>query len=380
VQIEQVGNKNDYQFIITKQFQHEIGFTPAQELKGLAEIDEGDIHYESIFNVAVPHLNLAVIDSVALLNIKQKVGYPTRVIMREKCMHSEMGAMCDNGIIRMSDGEKFTEKTCSQCRGTGYLGIVGINSELVINSRSDAMEGNAKISANDALAYVGPSTDIPKFYREEIEHEINRAKEVLHLKSEPRNMGTISATEKNRDKENTEAFIKPISDQIWEIIAYTIECIGVMKFGRQGYESLKPKVIPAASFDLLTTEDIAGEISEAKKAGVPEIVVQDLVYDYMQVANQGDTMKMRMFQLIEKSDRLLTMDQAQVAIALSRGLIQKWEAILHASPWFIILTLHREIPNFFDLEESEQIELIQAKARELEPVVNTDELPPPIEP
>ena len=386
-ELTQTGEYRDHKFELTRFFEHEIGYTPAQELKGIAVIKEDDVYYESVFNLAVPHLNLAIIDSVALLNIKQKVGYPTRVIMREKCQYVQPGGgICENGIIKQYNGDSVTTSNCPSCRGTGFLGVVGINSELVINSRPDGgLDNSTAVSAQNAMAYVGPSTEIPKFYRTEIEHEQNKAKEVLHLKAEPRQSGNITATEKNQDKQNTESFIKPISDQVWEIIGYCVECIGVMKFGKDEYEKLKPKVKAAQSFDLLGPDDYIAEMAEAKKSGAPEVVIQNIVYRYMQAVHHDDTISMKIFQLIEMSDRLLTMSAEQVAIGLSRGIISKWEAVLHNSSTYIvaktIMDYQQTGRSFWDLSQGEQIDLVQQTAREQVPVdPNAELLPPPVEP
>lgn len=385
-QFDQVGNLNDYIFDVSRYFEHEIGYTPAQEMKGIAVIDDGDVSFESIFNIGVPHLNLAIIDSVTLLAIKKKVGYPTRVVMREKCEHQTgSGAMCISGKIIERDGERSIESTCPNCRGTGYIGVFGPFSELAINASRQIGGEGPNITAANALSYVSPSTEIPKFLRLEVEHEINRALEVLHLKSEPRGSGDISATEKNRDKENTEAFIKPISDQIWDIIDYTIECIGIMKFGKDQYEDLKPMVRPAQSFDLLGPDDYIAEMAEAKKSGAPEVVVQNIVYRYMQAVHHDDTISMKVFQLIEKSDRLLTMSSEQTAIGLSRGIVAKWEAVLHQSSTYIvaktIMDYEQTGASFWDLPEGEQIDRIQETAKsEVPPDLSTEVLPTPVEP
>lgn len=383
-QYNQVGKLGDFLFEETRHFEHEIGFTPAQELKGIAVLRENVIQYDSIFNIAVPHLNLAVIDSVTLLAIKKKVGYPTRVVMREKCKYQEGPSLCEGGHLTIYDGTDQITKNCPQCRGTGFIGVFGPMSELSILPNNEIGETSTGITAANAMSYVSPSTDIPKFLREEVEHHINRSLEVLHLKSQPRGSGDISATEKNRDKENTESFIKPISDQLWDIAAFVIECIGKMKFLPSGYESMKPKIIPAQSFDLLGADDYIAEMAEAKKSGVPEIVIQNIVYKYMNVIHHDDTISMRVFQLMEKSDRLLTMSNEQVAIAQSRGTVAPWEAVLHQSTTYIV---HKAIMDyaengkrFWDLEEKEQIALIQETAKQIVPVTETDELPPAIEP
>lgn len=371
----QVGDYVDWTFEFSE-WEHGVGTTPALRLAGIPIQEEGKLSFSSPFYTAVPNLNLAALDSATMLVIKRKVGYPTRVFITEACTNIQNGSQCDNGVIRYSNGDEFVTTTCNSCKGTGKIGVFGAQSEILIEK---AQDGANQIKASEAMAYVSPSVDVPKFLREEINQYIDRAKEVLHLKAEPRGSGDISATEKNIDVKNTESFIKPISDQLWFIYGKLIEFIGKMKYDDNVYDEIAPKVVRAERFDLIKPEDYLLQIAEARKAGVPEIAIQSLMYNYLQSLNYTDTFSSKVFELIEQSDSLISLSPDQISLGLARNTIQPWEVILHQKGIYLITKLNRESDgNFFELDIAEQIEQLQTAAKN-DVGEATIELPPAIE-
>jgi len=323
------------------------------------------------------------LDSANLLVIKRKVGYPTRAFVAQKCRNQKNGAPCIDGIIKWSDGDKQHQESCGQCKGTGMIGVFGPNSEILINNEDNPDGG--QVRASDSMAYISPSVDIPKFLRGEIDGFIEHAKSVLHLKAEPRKAGGITATEKNIDLKNTEAFIKPISDQVWHLYAFMLETIGTLLIGKDAYDEVKPTVIPAEEFDIITTEDYVYQLSEAQKNGLPSFVIQSIIYNMMMSMNFGDTEGMKIFELIQASDRFWTATPDQVALALNRNTAQRWEVLLHDSALPIVIEAIETyvptsgFPTFFDLDMGVQIERIQALAQSKVPSTGTENLPPPAE-
>lgn len=378
----QYGVRNEFKFEFDE-YPHELGFNPAMRLMGTPMIIGDKLHFKSPFSNAVPKLNLAVLDSANLLVIKRKVTYPTRAFVAQKCRNQKNGSPCIEGVINWKDGDRSHSETCGSCKGTGMVGIFGPNSEIHINNEDNPEGGQLK--ASDAMAYISPSVDIPKFLREEIDRFINSAKEVLHLKAEPRTQGNITATEKNIDLKSTEAFIKPISDQIWHLYAFMIETIGILLLGKDAYETVKPTIIPAKEFDIITTDDYIIQLAEAKKNGLPSFVISSIIYNMMMSMNYGDTEGMKIFELIQASDRFWTASPDQVALALSRNTAQRWEVVLHDSALPIVIEAietyrpRQGAPRFFDLEMGDQIQIIQDLAKSKVPNNGTDDLPPPAE-
>lgn len=379
---EQFGVKNEYRFSYDE-YAHDLGYSPAMRLMGSPIIIEDKLHFQSPFTTAVPKLNLATLDSANLLVIKRKVGYPTRAFVAQKCRHQMNGAPCNDGIISWSDGDKMHSETCPNCKGTGMVGVFGPQSEIAIQYEDGP--DNKPMKASDAMAYISPSIETPKFLREEIDRFITAAKEVLHLKAEPRQSGNITATEKNIDLKSTEAFIKPISDQIWHLYAFMLKTIGVLLLGESEYENVKPTVIPAQEFDILTTDDYIYQLAEAKKNDLPSFVIQSIIYNMMMSMQFNDTQGGKVFELIQAADRFWTASPEQVALALSRNTAQRWEVVLHDSALPIVIeaiNTHQPTngaPTFFDLDMGQQIDIIQEIARSKVPSDGTEDLPPPTE-
>jgi hypothetical protein len=368
MKLVQVGEDKDNRFEVSMIYDHMVGFTPANYLMGVAKYYRDRLVYIAPFNYAVKYLNLAALDSSNLLTIKRKVGYPTRVVMREKCQFQENGSTCENGQITWATGEEWKSKTCSNCKGTGYVGIFGPLSELSINATPSGLDQGNSISAGNAMAYVSPSTDIPRLYADEIKRRLEQAESALYLKAEPRTGGDITATEKTINAKNTESFIKPFSDQLWHIYQYIAESIGRMMFTDSVYEeTIEVIAYPPKSFDLIKPEDYIEAIAKAVESKVPSIIIQELMYQYMMAsANESET-DVDIFEIISDADRLVAEPTTEIILGLSRGTVQPWEYVLHQSAQHIVYTLIREDARFLKKTRSEQIALIQAKAKTLIP-------------
>jgi hypothetical protein len=381
VEYSQTGKKEDYTFEVTMFLEHEIGYTPAIRTKGIAKIIEGSVCYSSIISLALPHLNNAVIDATGLAQVKAKLMYPTRILIDEPCDYTDGPYHCETGHIKYFDNEldKHIDKLCPSCHGTGWKRNVGISSEIRINPTAGRIDGEATgiLNANNVMAYVSPPTESAKFLRDEINMAIVSAERKLHLRAEPREAGNITATEKNRDKENTEAFIKPISNQIWDIISFTVEVMGMLMYGRERYESLKPTIYYPDSFDMVTTSDVIDMMAEAQERNLPTIMKQGVMMQYLAKDAESSPKEAMKMELIFRADRLIAMTPDEAAMQLSRNVAAPWEVYLHTNPSYIIDQVLRDNPRLYD-DIDAAVLAVQAKAQELTP--SSDALPAAIEP
>ncbi len=379
----QVNSGRKIKFQSTTWFEHGVGFAPARRLGGNAVVIENEVHYESVFDVAVPFLNSAALDESNLRSVKNKSVFPTRVVVRPKCNYqSPDGMVCDRGRIKwVSDGVESV-KECPSCHGSGYSGaILGPLSELVVDNRESGLGEtiNTGIDADNAMSYVSPPIETPQYLTEEIRDNLEQAQEVLHLKSQPRRAGAISATEKDRDAKNTEAFVRPISDQIWELIDYLVLSMGAIRYGRDEFEDIRPSLVKATVFDLLTPADYLQRVTEAKKDGMSPIVIQLMIADYLMSLGAEDVDAARVYDLALKADRLVHLTPEQVALMLSRRLIEPWEATMNASVlYFIQEEIDATKGDFWALELDEQLRRLEARAKAHTPSSELSfALPPP---
>jgi hypothetical protein len=326
-------------------------------------------------------LNNAVIDSTGLAQVKAKVMYPTRILIDEPCDYHEDIFYCENGLITYNDAEEGkVSKTCPSCHGTGWKQSIGISSEIRINPNSAKVDeqGTAITNANNVMAYISPPTTSAEFLRREIDMAIVAAERKLHLRAEPRESGNISATEKNRDKENTEAFIKPISDQIWDILTFAIDTMGKITYGAE-YDSMKPTIYRPDSFDMISTEDVVEMMAEAQEKKLPTVMRQAVMRQYLEKDSKASPKEAMLMELIYRSDRLITMTMEEAIMALTRRTAKAWEVFLHMNPEFIIEEVMREAPNGVIQDIDEAVTQIKAKAQEMTPS-DDDFLPAAIEP
>lgn len=360
----QTGKLEDWTFSY-EAWEHGVGFTPAVTLSGDPFLVKDVLSFKSPFSSAVPNLNLATLDNANMLVIKRKVGYPTRVFISEDCRYQVSGVTCDQGFIKTHNGaEKPTTTKCPGCQGSGKVGVFGPMSELRIKA---AENDEPQVRASDAMAYISPSVDIPKFLREEINAFVDKSEDILHLKAEPRGQGNITATEKNQDAKNCEAFIKPISDQIWYIYGYIIRAMGFMMYDDDIFKSIMPTVNRAERFHLVQAEDLMLQIGEGIKAGLPQIAITKILYDFLRSSDYEETFSAQVFNLLEQADPLLASSKEEVALGLSRGTIEKWEAVLHQKGLYFAMQLFRESDKFFEQPIEKQIEAIQNLAKESVP-------------
>jgi len=377
----QFGPESDNTFETKVLFEHGIGFTPATRTKGIAKIQESHVYYSSIVSLALPHLNNAVVDQTGLAAVKAKIMFPTRILIDEPCDYHEGPIHCDGGKLTYFDAEtdKTTIRTCPSCNGLGWKRNVSISSEIRINPNNSRIDeqGTQVLNANDVMAYVSPETTSAEFLRKEVSAAIAAAEHKLHLKAEPRQAGAITATEKNRDKENTEAFIKPISNQIWDAISFTIEAMGILMYGANRYETMKPTIYYPDSFDIVTTEDVVEMMGEAQAKKLPSIMKQGVMQQYLTKDAESNPKEAAKLQLIFMADRLIAMTPDEAALQLSRGVAAPWEVYLNTNPGYVIDLVAAENPRLYE-DMQAAVLAVQAKAKELTPTDNA--LPAPIEP
>jgi hypothetical protein len=203
--------------------------------------------------------------------------------------------------------------------------------------------------------------------RDEIERFFVRARQILHLRessTQVKGSTDTTATGMVIDEKALYSFIKPISDQIFAKYAFILDWIGIQRYG----EKQEYVLIPPITFDFKTEYDYLMEISAAIKNGLPPFVVHTIVFKYLKTMFYNQLETAAAFNLITATDRLLAMDDEEVTIKLSQGLIAPYEVVLHDSAVSFIMQLQQENPSFLEqdtkVQQEQLIALAQAKATE----------------
>jgi len=361
----QVGKKVDNTFEVIEWFNHATGMLPVKRVDGISiQIDE-TMMQQSPFLYATDILDEVLLDSALLRGIKPTCTYPYRVMIGDPCQFQVRvdgeSLTCDGGFHYRHDG---TKTLCPDCNGTGMKDRISPYGTLLIKPQTSTTAGD-NISPDSAIFYAAPSTETPRFLREEIAHNMNAAYEILHLKKTNNKVQGgegITATEAASDQKALIAGIKQNCMQLFDMYEWCIDMIGLMRYG-DNYR--KPVIKRPVNYDFYLESDYLAQINEAIAANQPPFVIQSIIYKYLQTLYYPDVQGQQIFNLISQADRLLTMTLDEINLKLSKGLVDKWEVVLHDSAINLVNTLMMENPNFFEQDFDTQLQQLVAKAKEI---------------
>jgi len=361
----QVGKKVDNQFEVIEWFNHATGMLPVKRVDGISiQIDE-TMMQQSPFLYATDILDEVLLDSALLRGIKPTCTYPYRVMIGDPCQFQIRidgeNLTCDGGFHYRHDG---TKTLCPDCNGTGMKDRISPYGTLLIKPQTSTTTGD-NISPDSAIFYAAPSTETPRFLREEIAHNMNAAYEMLHLKKTNNKVQGgegITATEAASDQKALIAGIKQNCMQLFDMYEWCIDMIGLMRYG-ENYR--KPVIKRPVNYDFYLESDYLAQINEAIAAKQPPFVIQSIIYKYLQTLYYPDVQGQQIFNLISQADRLLTMTLDEINLKLSKGLVDKWEVVLHDSAINLVNQLMMENPAFFEQDFDTQLQQLVAKAKEI---------------
>ena len=364
--IYQVGKYTDNEFVIELYFNHGEGIVPCTKLKGIPSLVQSELVWISPFSYAVDLLDLVAVNSSYLQVVINNCVFPFRVMYGDICEFEYIDRMgersvCSNGQVYDSSGQRYI--TCSACNGSGLKSRVSPLGVMLLKPKTNTSEGDSGLAQNP-IQYVEPTMNTPEFLMKKIDNDELKARKILHLHTSTSSVtgNEKLATDMMLDLKALYAFIKPISDQIfsiWEFIAKRI--------GYQRYNELfnAPVFTYPISFDFNTEQDYTIQISEAIKAGLPPFILQTILWKYLQAIYYNEKTTSQVFNLIYNTDRLLPFTNDDILLKQSKGLVQKWEIILHDSALTFVDELKKEVEGFFDLSLDEQKQMLIDKAKKV---------------
>jgi hypothetical protein len=361
--ITQTGRRIDYTFTYELYFNHNSGEMPVHKLMGVPTVYDGKIMWQSPFLYAVDNLDLVVLDESNLLLSKSSCVYPYKIMLGVICEFEDNSQQkCLDGMIWSNEMGKHY--SCPSCNGSGLKSRMSPLGMMLLKPKTRDDEGDVTMN-QDPLKYVSPDLSSLKFLREEArEHEM-RARQILHLKASDSkatfNVDNPTATGSNNDLKALYAFLKPISDQCFNIYEWVLNMVGKQRYGDK-FES--PVLQYPQTFDFKTTEDYLEEINGAIKVGMPVFVVHTLIHKFLQSVYFSEEQVSRTFNLITAADRLLSFSTEEIALMIGRGTAARWEEILHNSAVQLIDELLLENEDFFNQDLTVQIEQLVTKAKE----------------
>ena len=361
--IEQTGKYIDYEFTAPfVWYPHGLGYVPCIKLKGMPALNENGIIYVSPFSSAADLLDLCLLDESNLFAIKATTVYNYKVAIGTPCTFERGGERCRDGQIFDSNlnGGVGGMTDCPACHGAGLRPRMSPFGVMLINPGNTFNPDGDKGLGGDYLRLISPPIEAPKFIQEQIEKNEHRARKILHLpdadSSVTGNEGATATGSLNKAR-STYSFIKPISDQTFEIYEFIISTINKMRYS----EPQKFDLSPPQSFDIITPSDMLAVIGELSELNLPPALITAYIDKYVSSLMYTSDDAMNVFKLIMNEDLLLSMSCEDVNLRVSGNMIEKWRDTLHYGGMQILTRLIEDNANFFSQPyDTQREQFIQA--------------------
>lgn len=363
--IRQVGNFIDYKFEIKLYFNHNWKKLPVIKLMGIPQLTQHGILWQSPFLFVTDILDLIILNHSNLQISINMCVYPYRIMYGDVCEFSnDDGIRCNGGKMITKDGREYS---CPDCQGSGLKSRVSPMGTMLLKPQTTGDAGDSTFT-QPPMQFVSPEISTLQFLRDKIAEDEMKARKMMHLhtsNSIVKGSEDMTATGMSLDLKALYAFVKTISDQTFFIYEFIIDAIGFMRYG-EDYK--KPVLVYPVTFDFTTEQDYIIQLKEAVTAGLPPFVIHSIIYRYLQTLYFNEQTTALVFNLIVKTDRLLTLSNEEIALKMSRGTVAKWEEILHTSAINFVDQLKMRDPKFFEntFEEQQRLLIEMAKAKALE--------------
>ena len=341
----QHGKQEDFTFELIEYFRHDLGRLPFKKLNGLAVQVEDEVFYQSSFITAVDALDKAILFDSYLSALMAKVANPREWEMVSECDYvNDEGNRCIGGYV-LHGGETGQ---CPSCVGTGNQrpGILGVRQIKVPEN------GLQSMVPTPPGGFWSAPLDPLQFSSDQIDKNLGKASSILKIDISNSNVkGSDTALGKQIDREEQFAFIKRISDQVFQLFEFFT---GVLIEVRYGKDSQLPAITYPRTFALRSDADLTEEISQAQEAGLPDGTIKKLTKDYYETRFGTDVEQQKIIDLMFAVDRLMGLSNDDILKKLASGTVAGWEDILHTSAEMFIDQLIDEDPKFLEKTLKEQ--------------------------
>lgn len=369
--IKQYGLKTDNLFEYEEFFRHNLGSCQVEQLKGIPTLKGDDILWQSPFLYATDLLDLVATNGNFLQALVNSCVFPVKVMFGSQCEFKDSdGFACEGGNI-INNGHL---KACPSCNGIGLKSRISPLGTLLLNPSTKFAIGEEK-STQDPLKYISPEVHTLEFLDKKINNDTESARKILHLQTSNSNVKGSqdqTATGMAIDVKSMYAFIKPISDQMFQLYEFCLNAIGEQRYGEKFNA---PELTYPKTFDFKSSEDYLMDVGNAIKNNLPPSFTQLLLMQYIN-SYYGDNQKSTgVFKLVMAADRLFGLSQDEINMKLARGTVEKWEDILHTSILNFINDSIIEDAKFSDKPIDAQVVLVQDKAKAIADNISSASIP-----
>lgn len=375
----QTGKYIENTFEISVYYQHNIGKIPVTRFGGVPFIHEGTTIYRSPFLFATDVLDLVAQNAAYLQASIAKCVFPATIMLGDICQFEDQyGHKCEGGYIKgyadQNDPNSYFNKSCPSCHGSGLISRLGPLETMLIRPEVRGQnDSESRSMSQKPLEYVSPEVTSLEFLMQKINEDLEKARQILHLTTSNSNVKgseDLTATGKVLDQKALFAFVLPIAGRAFSNFEYVINIIGLMRYGSN---FVAPTIKPPQTFDIGTEQDILNTIARMIDAGVPGVLIQAEIFNYLKSVFYTDSKTSSIYSLMVSTDRLLVMSADDIAFRHAKGLADSWEVILHDSFLSIVDNLIKANPDFLSLDVLEQQRQVIEKAKEIAESIDEDD-------
>lgn len=357
IEIKQIGFDNNhvptFEYVVI--YEHNWGWLPARKLQGRpVKTDDGRVLYHSPFAEAIPDLNDVIRMSATRSMSVNKMAYPVIIAVVDPCNYSDLstGSRCNGGRIMLANG---SHGTCPNCNGTGKASNHSPTGVYEVIARTQNGLADNILPMTPPVQFAAPSSDILDYLGRIIEEKKKSA--FGHLfESEDANAAT--ATGKELEKEEFISFLVQFSNELFSLMAFTIEAIGYMRYGN---DFVNPSITKPKSFSFKTNADITLEIGDAKKNGLPSVYTQRLITESNTTRFNTSKTSESELEFTYRIDRLWNKDDLTIRTMIGQT-CTKLDVIIHDSLTTFIDNAVADNPDFWELPFEKQKEIIYGYA------------------
>jgi len=276
-------------------------------------------------------------------------NFPQKFVYAPRCTH--LG--CNGGY--MPEGGK-----CPICHGSGTIVHTSAQDvvELPLPGSKEEM-----IPLADLINYIYPPVDGMEFTNKKIHELVADCKNaIFNSDIFSRKEIAETATSKVIDLQSIYDTLYPFAVNYTENWSFVIESIAKITSTDTGL------IIVASvekDFKFKTKEELIAELQLAKNAGADNEILRVLQDEIMEVIFLDSPSQLLKYKIIDKFNPFSGKSDEEITFLMSSNHIPQQKKILYANMGYVFDELARETPNFFDMEETKQIELINAKVEEI---------------
>ena len=337
-------------FFIEFALPHGAGEVPAMQVGYNRDAWTSGQTHVAPYEAAVPLLKKSIkVNSELDITMSQQV-FPHRLQYMPKCGGHE-GKSCHDGYG--PNGE-----ICGACKGTGHSSITSAQEVIYF---SMPKRGEDMIDLEKILVFKGPPIDVVKFQSEYVDKLTAGCKAVV-FNSESFTQAQIqgTATGQMLDRDNVQDTLFTCAQGYAEMWQFLVRITA--KF-TDLFKTLDARIIFSKDFKLKGLSELIADLETAKRSGSGPAVIRHIQEQISRLIYSDAPDLYNKWAVQERFNPFSGFSEEQMAMALASPSVPARIKTRFYMFGMVFSELEAENPNFYNLPEARQRELIEAKVK-----------------